>query len=66
MLETMGVEELAALLHKTPGTINYDLSAAPWRLPPRMAIPGSNRRIWLRATVHKWLEQHQGTEHQPF
>lgn len=61
--ETMGVAELAALLHKTERTVKKDVSVAPWRLPPRVRIPGSRRVMWLRATVLEWLQQHQEKEH---
>jgi len=55
---TLGVAELAALLHKAEATIYVDLSRAPHRLPPRLKLPGSARLIWLEETVHQWLLQH--------
>lgn len=61
--DTMGVAELAALLHKTERTVKKDVSVAPWRLPPRVRIPGSRRVMWLRSTVMDWLQKHQEDEH---
>ncbi len=55
---TLGVAELAALLHKTEATIYTDLCRAPNRLPPRLKLPGGARLIWLEETVHQWLLQH--------
>ena len=62
--ETIGTAELAALLHKTEKTIKKDVSVAPWRLPPRVLIPGSRRVMWLRETVIEWLKKHQDKEHE--
>lgn len=62
--ETMGIAELAALLHKSEKTIKKDVSVAPWRLPPRVKIPDSRRVMWLRETVIDWLRKHQVTENE--
>lgn len=61
--ETLGVSELAELLHKSEKTIKKDSSVAPWRLPPRVRIPGSRKCVWLRSTVVDWLQKHQEKEH---
>jgi len=62
--ETLGTAELAVLLHKSEKTIKKDLSVAPWRLPPRVRVPGSRRVMWLRETVYQWLKKHQESEHE--
>ena len=55
-IETMGIEELAILLHKIPQTIRKDLGRRPESLPPRLIIPGSRRLVWLKQDVRTWLE----------
>lgn len=62
--ETLGTAELATLLQKSEKTIKKDVTVAPWRLPPRVRIPGSRRVMWLRETVIDWLKKHQEEEHE--
>lgn len=42
----MSVEELAALLHKSPATVRSDVHRRPMGLPPRYKLPGM-KRIFL-------------------
>lgn len=54
-------EQLAVLLDRAPSTVLGDVSRAPHKLPPWCALPGTQRKVWLTATVLSWLEQHQTT-----
>lgn len=40
------IDQLAAFLHKSRATIYSDLIRRPHALPPRVAIPGSNRVLF--------------------
>ena len=57
--ETMDVQDMAELLHKAPRTVAIQVTRSPHLLPPRVVIPGSNRVLWLRATVMAWLKRHE-------
>lgn len=57
LLDTIGVEELAQLLHKSVDTVKADVSRAPDRLPPRLDIPGQKKPIWLVEDVNAWLRK---------
>lgn len=59
MPELLGFDELAELLHRSRSTIKKESSQAPWKLPPRIKLPGSRKPLWLKADVIKWLEQHR-------
>lgn len=52
---TLGVEDLAALLHAAPQTIKSNASRAPQKLPPPIRT-GGRRLIWLTTDVMIWLE----------
>lgn len=52
--ETLGIPELAALLHLAPSTVRSDVSRRPWMLPPFIKL--GIKTIWLRATVLEWLK----------
>ena len=57
--QTLGIPEIAALLHKSPNTIRRQVSEQPHLLPPRVVIPGSRRVLWLESTVYAWLKRHE-------
>lgn len=61
-MKTLGVDEIAALLHKTPRTIREDARRRPHSLPPRLRIPGSDRMLWLESDVIEWLESCRVTQ----
>ncbi|MBW7900337.1 MAG: DNA-binding protein [Rhodocyclaceae bacterium] len=52
--ETLGITELAALLHLAPSTIRSDVSRRPWMLPPFIKL--GIKTVWLRTTVLDWLK----------
>lgn len=56
-LRTLNAEDLAKLLHRSPGTIKVDSRRRPETLPPRLRIPGSHKLMWLEADVVAWLNK---------
>lgn len=55
--KTIGVDEIAALLRKTPDTVRNDITRRPESIPPRLLIPG--RLLWLERDVIDWINQHR-------
>lgn len=58
-MKTMGIEELAALLHRSVSTVATEVTKAPHKLPPRLRLPGSRRVLWLISDVEEWLRDHR-------
>lgn len=56
-MKLLKINDLAAILGKSPLTIRVDVSRRPRTLPPRLIMPGSNRVIWAEADVLKWLNE---------
>lgn len=56
---TLGVQELAQILRKTPATISADLVRRPHLIPPPLRLPGGNRLLWLVGDVIEWLNSHR-------
>lgn len=54
---TIGVEELAAMVHRAVPSIKSDLIRKPESLPPRVKMPGSKKLLWLKSDVIEWLHQ---------
>ena len=54
----MSVEELAALLHKSPATVRSEVHRRPMGLPPRYKLPGMKRIFFKRSEVMEWLDSH--------
>lgn len=63
--EMLDVDDLAALLHRQAQTIRNDASRAPYRLPPRCALPGQKRLLWRKDDVLTWLAAAVTVEHGP-
>lgn len=55
--KTIGVEDVALLLHRSPATVRADVNRRPETLPPRIVIPGSKKLVWLYEDVMAWLEE---------
>ena len=55
-IRTLGIIELAGLLHRAVPSIKSDLCRKPDSLPPRIKMPGSKKLLWIEADVIKWLE----------
>jgi hypothetical protein len=49
-------EHIASLLVKSKRTVQDDAARAPWRLPPRLQIPGTAGVRYAREEVRTWLE----------
>ena len=58
-VQTLGPEELARILHKSPATIQAEASRKPGGLPPRLMLPGTNRLLWRRSAVERWLRTYE-------
>lgn len=60
---TLGVKELAQLLHLSEKTVRSDLSRSPDALPPPIRRrPGEQRTnlVWLTGEVLEWLRDRTG------
>jgi predicted DNA-binding transcriptional regulator AlpA len=55
--QTLGIKELAELLHRAPSTIASEVTKAPHKLPPRLKLPGSRKVLWLAKDVQEWLNE---------
>lgn len=55
MLELVSVDQLAALLHKSPASIRSDASRNPSTLPPICRLPGNKRLLWRSEDIASWL-----------
>lgn len=56
--ELLTTDDLARLLRKSVHSIRHDLSRNPRSLPPRCALPGTNRNLWRPQDVAAWLAAH--------
>lgn len=57
--DTVDINELAKILHRSPHTIATEVTKAPHKLPPRLRLPGSRKVLWLRADVDQWILSHR-------
>ena len=55
-LITLGIDEIATILRKSPKTVREDVSRRPEALPPRLIIPNSRLVVWRMKEVEEWLE----------
>lgn len=55
--KTIGPNELAILLQRTPNTIRADVNRRPQSLPPKLNIPGSAKLLWVEEDVIQWLNE---------
>lgn len=55
---TVDIEELSALISKTPGTIRAYMRRHPERLPPFFRIEGTATPLWMRDVVIAFIERH--------
>lgn len=57
-LQTIGPEELAAILKKSVATIRRNATRSPHTMPPRIQTQSKkNAYVWRLATVQAWLEE---------
>jgi hypothetical protein len=54
--QILTVEQLGALIHKSPASIRSDASRKPGVLPPICRLPGNKRLLWRREDVLAWVE----------
>ena len=59
--KTIDVEELAKILHKTPGAILVDRTHPRRKtlIPPALKNTGSKKLLWSLETVSKWLKENE-------
>jgi predicted DNA-binding transcriptional regulator AlpA len=55
-LNLLDLNDLAALLGRSPETIKKDLRRNRLAVPPRLHIPGTRMLRWRPADVDAWLE----------
>ena len=58
-VKTLGINELAAILHRSAKTIAAEVSKSPHKLPPRLMLPGSRKVLWLWSDVERWINEHR-------
>lgn len=56
--EILAVEQLAAMIHKSPSSIRSDASRNPSALPPICRLPGNKRLLFRLEDVRAWLAKH--------
>lgn len=56
---TMGIKDLAKILHRSPATVASEVTKAPHKLPPRLRLPGSKRVLWMAEDVKEWLREYR-------
>jgi len=54
-MKIFDLEELAALLGRSPETIKKDIRRNPHAVPPRLHIPGTRLLRWRETDVAAWL-----------
>jgi predicted DNA-binding transcriptional regulator AlpA len=52
------LNELSALLGRSPETIKKDLKRNRLAVPPRLHIPGTRLLRWRKVDVDNWLASH--------
>lgn len=57
MQPLLTVDQLAAILHKSPASIRSDASRKSSSLPPICRLPGNKRLLWRQHDVDAWLAQ---------
>jgi len=55
-LRVVGPEYLVPLVHRSVETIKVDARRKPQSLPPKLAIPGSSKLLWLEQDVLDWIQ----------
>jgi predicted DNA-binding transcriptional regulator AlpA len=52
------LNELSALLGRSPETIKKDMKRNRLAVPPRLRIPGTRLLRWRQADIDSWLASH--------
>jgi len=58
MPKIVGVDYIAAVMHKDVKTIKTDASRRPESLPPRWQPPGCHKLLWLEPDVIDWVRSY--------
>jgi predicted DNA-binding transcriptional regulator AlpA len=58
ILPLLTLDDLAAILGRSPETIRRDLRRNPDAVPPRLQLPGARLLRWRAADVEAWLIRH--------
>lgn len=58
LLKLFTTDDIARILRKSVHTVRHDLTRNPRSLPPRCALPGTNRNLWRPQDVEAWLASH--------
>lgn len=53
----LSLDELAALLKRSPTTILNDRVRNPGAVPPAIRLPGTRHLLWEQSTVCAWLSR---------
>lgn len=59
-LETVTLDQMSKMLHKSPKTIKNLVYKHPERLPARLRMDGRSDFLWRKSTVVAWLEKCEG------
>ena len=54
-LQLLTLDELAAILERSPETIRKDIRRNPDAVPPRLQLPGTRLLRWRASDVDAWL-----------
>lgn len=54
-MHLLDLNDLAALMKRSPDTIKKDMKRNPQAVPPRVQIPGTRLLRWRTADVDAWL-----------
>ena len=57
-MKLLDIDELGALLKRSPETIRKDLRRNHLAVPPRLYIPGTRLLRWRDSDVDAWLAEH--------
>lgn len=57
----LNLNDVAALLGRSPETLRKDLGRNPGAVPPRVVIPGTRLLRWRTSDVEHWLGSHVQT-----
>jgi len=61
--DTLDLDGLSRLLHRSRATILTDRCRNPDRVPPACTPPGARYPLWIRADVLAWLREHPDPRH---
>jgi predicted DNA-binding transcriptional regulator AlpA len=58
-IETLSLKDLANILKRSTETIKADIKRKPSTVPRPFKLPGSNRWLWNKGEVEKWIEKNR-------